>query len=151
MVNSVTAATPADVATAFEYASGMNTHKWAGGKKLPDAKIEKAKKIWDKLLDWFNAVNMFAKKLWDNGYNITWVKAKYWISKGKVYEVDIKPLTIEVPKILQTVIKDIPWESLKTADINVAQRKTQMRGVLTSKYSPKAIKKSRSSTAKMKF
>jgi hypothetical protein len=27
MVNSVTAATPADVATAFEYASGMNTHK----------------------------------------------------------------------------------------------------------------------------
>lgn len=151
MVDSVTAATPADVATAFEYASGMNTHPTGGGKKLPDAKIEKAKKLGSKLLDSFNTANKMAKKLWDNWYPITWVKAKYWILKGKVYEVDITPIKIEVPTLPLTQIKEVPWESQKTESLNVAERKTQMRGVLTAKYSPKAIKKSRASTSKMKF
>jgi len=149
MIDSVTSANPADVKAAFEYASGFNLHPGdSGWKKLPDAKIDKAKKNTEKLVDSYNVANKMAKRLGDMWYDISPVKANYKIFKWKTTEIEFSPVKIEVPSLPKTQIQEVPGQSKTTADLNVAYRKTESRGALTAKYTPKAIKKTRVASRK---
>lgn len=138
-LNVLTDAVPADIETAYEYATWTNLNPWWKVRKINlSVRQQKPKEMAlarNKFVD-------FALKLWNTGkFDITPIKYKVIPSPNKNSLVSIQQVNVRIPEAPKSQwARPVRWSSTRTADLRVADTRGKTWVKFSWRFRPKSIK-----------